>query len=134
MFQLIAMHALIFMTIVTSVMGAICLWRGSKIFDLSISTRNFMHIGACCAMVFGIFAATYCVGQLVTTVWDYVAAIVLCAISLFATSHIVVDLGDRLSVDKQHETCDTPGTILVTAPKAKIYDFSLYRSNFGKTS
>ena len=78
MLQLIAMHSIIAMTVVTSVMGAICLWRGLKIFDLSISTRNFMYIGACCAMIFGIFAATYCVGQLITTGWHYLLTYQFC--------------------------------------------------------
>jgi len=101
MSQLIALHTIILMTVVTSVMGAVYILKGSKIFDLRISTRNFMYVGACCSMCLGFIGATACAGQIVPTQWHYVAATILCSIGVFATAHLFVDLSDRLRILKR---------------------------------
>jgi len=101
MSQLIALHTIILMTVVTSVMGAVCILKGSKIFDLRISTRNFMYVGACCAMGLGFLGATICVVSLSFPQWNYVAATILCVIGVFATAHLFVDLSDRLRILKR---------------------------------
>lgn len=122
---------MIFMTVVTSVMGATCLLRGSKIFDLRVTTRNFMYIGACCAMSSGFFGAIYCAGLQAPTLGHYVSATALFTIALFATAHIVVDLSDRLRILKRSKTPEAAASSLPPVPTAKVYN-NLYRLNFGK--
>ena len=97
MYQL-ALQTIVLMTVVTSAMGAVCILRGSKIFDLRIRTRNFMYVGSCCAMCLGFLGAALCVGSLVITQWHYVAATSLFAVGVFASAHIAVDLSDRLRI------------------------------------
>jgi len=101
MYQQIALNTIILMTVVTSVIGAVCVLRGSKIYELRISTRNFMSVGSCCAMCLGFLGATTCLLMLETTVLHYVAATALCALGLFATAHLFVDLNDRLRILKR---------------------------------
>jgi hypothetical protein len=107
MFYLIALHAMIFMTVVVSTMGTIYILKGSQIFDLKISTRNFMYVGACTAMCFGFLGATVCINSSVTTLWHYVAATILCIIGVFATAHISVDLSDRLRILKRDRALES---------------------------
>lgn len=145
MFQLIAMHAMLFITITTSIMGAGYLLRGAQIFDLRITTRNFMYVGASCAMATGFLGATVSAGQQVTTLWHYAAAAVLALIGLCATAHMTVDLSDRLRILKRSPSPEkttesvssaastTAATQIATpAPTAKIYDLSLYRAQLSK--
>lgn len=101
MYQLIALNTIILMTVVTSVMGAAFVLKGSQIYDLRIRTRNFMYVGSCCAMCIGFLGATTCLLLLETTAWHYLAATTLCAIGLFATAHLFVDLNDRLRILKR---------------------------------
>lgn len=101
MLYLIVLLATVFMAIVTSAIGATCILRGSQIYDLKISIRNFMYIGACCAMVLGFLGATVCIESLVITHWHYVCASILSCIGVFATAHISVDLSDRLRILKR---------------------------------
>ena len=101
MYQLIALHTIILMTVVTSAMGVVYILKGSKIFDLRINTRNFMYVGSCCAMCLGFLGATVCVAQLLPTQWHYIAATTLCVIGVFASAHLTIDLSDRLRIVKQ---------------------------------
>ncbi len=132
MFELSALYLIIFMSAVTSLMGAKYIVSGAHIFDLRITTRNFMHIGACCAMTFGFLAATYSIGLQTTTLWHYLAATALCVIGLFATAHIVIDLSDRLRIDKRNKIQKEVKSNLSPAPKAQVYDLCLYRANLNK--
>ena len=129
MVQLVALHAMLFMTVVTSVMGTIYLLRGSRIVDLKLTTRNFMYLGACCAMTSGFLGANLSAGQQMPTLWNYVAACALIIIGLFATAHIVVDLSDRLSMLKQRNPPQAAEITLTPKPSAKVYDLSAYRLN-----
>ena len=132
MFQLVALHALIFMTVVTSVMGATCLLRDTHIFDLKLTTRNFMAIGACCAMSAGFLGANFCAGLQMPTLWNYAAATLLFAIGLFATAHIVVDFSDRLRILKRSNPSKAVVSSLPPKSKAKVYDLCAYRLNLEK--
>jgi len=129
MFQLIAIYALLFMTIVTSVMGAIYLMRGSRIFELKLTTRNFMYIGACCAMTSGILGANLSAGQQMPTLWNYVLAFVLILVGLVATAHIVVDLSDRLAILKRSTPAENAEIAPAAKPSSRVYDLSAYRLN-----
>ncbi len=97
MFELVAMHVMIFTTILTSVVGAVCIFRGRSVSSLGINARNIMYIGACCAMCFGFLGAAFCLGSLAVTQWHLMATVILCIVGLFATAHISVDLSHRLS-------------------------------------
>lgn len=96
MFELIAMHVMIFATILTSVAGGICILSGKRIFNLNVCVRNMMYVGACIAMCFGLLGAFFCVGSITATAWHFVAALVLGVIGFLATVHVSVDLNDRL--------------------------------------
>jgi hypothetical protein len=56
--------------------------RGTHIFNLKLTTRNFMSIGACCAMSAGFLGANFCAGLQMPTLENYVAATALFAIGL----------------------------------------------------
>ena len=98
MFELLAMHVMIISTIITSVIGAFCILRRMRIFNLNISTRNLMYAGACCTMSFCFLGTAYCLGSLVMTTWHVVVAIVFTLVGMCATAHLSVDLGDRLRI------------------------------------
>lgn len=97
MFELVAMHVMIFITLGTSLVGMVCLLRKLEICQLQLNLRNLMYAGACCAMCFGFIGASYCLGSLVLTPWHYLAAAVMVVVGLFATAHISVDLSARLN-------------------------------------
>ncbi|PLY02662.1 MAG: hypothetical protein C0624_07950 [Desulfuromonas sp.] len=100
MLQAISLHAIFFVSIITSVMGAICVLRKLKIVELQASGRNFMILGALCAMPFGFVGATTCLNMQAVTPLNYLAAAGLCIVGLCATVHIYLDLFDRLNILK----------------------------------
>ena len=100
MFELVSLHVMVFVTLVTSVAGAICILKGMKIFNLSIGIRNLMYVGACCAMVFGFLGLTVCAETIMMTKWHYIAMPVLAVFGVCAFAHIAVDLSDRLKILK----------------------------------
>jgi len=100
MFQLIALHTILFVSLVTSVMGALCILRKLKIVDLQTGGRNFMSLGALCAMPFGFIGATTCLTTPGATPLHYLAATMLCIVGLCACVHIYLDLFDRLNILK----------------------------------
>ncbi len=101
MFELFFFHVVVFMTLVTSGMGAVCILRRLKIFELRSGGRNFMAAGALCAMPFGFIGATACVNLGAATPSHYLAAVGLGVIGLCATTHIYLDLFDRVSILKR---------------------------------
>lgn len=102
MINLVLFHAIVFMAIIASVMGAVSILRGLRIFDLKINTRNFMYVGACCAMCFGIIGAVVCLESLLMTKWHYIAAALLSVVGISATIHLSVDFSDRLRISTRN--------------------------------
>jgi len=100
MLQIVALHAIIFVSIMTSFMGAICVLRKLKLVDLHTSGRNFMIFGALCAMPFGFIGATTCLNTMAAGPLHYLGAAVLCVVGLCATAHLYLDLFDRLNILK----------------------------------
>lgn len=100
MFELVSLHVMVFVTLLTSVVGAICVMRGKRIFHLSIRVRNLLYVGACCAMVFGFLGLTVCAETIMMTKWHVVAMPVLAIFGVCAFAHIAVDLSDRLKILK----------------------------------
>jgi len=100
MLQLIALHAIIFVSIITSFTGAFCILRKLELVELHASGRNFMIFGALCAMPFGFIGATTCLNAMAPTPLHYLTAALLSVIGLCATAHIYLDLFDRLNILK----------------------------------
>lgn len=98
MVYLVLFHVMVFAAIIASVMGAASILRGLRIFDLKINTRNFMYVGACCAMCFGIIGAVVCLESLMMTKWHFVAATLLGLVGFCAIVHLSLDFSDRLRI------------------------------------
>ena len=98
MFELVSLHVMVFVTLLTSAVGAFYVMKGKKIFELSNGARNLLYVGACCAMVFGFLGLTVCAETIMMTKWHFIAMPVLAVIGLFAFAHITVDLSDRLKI------------------------------------
>lgn len=101
MFQWIALYVIILLAAVTIVTGAVCHLRGSHLSDLRTRTRNFMYVGACCAMCLGFIGATACLGALMKTPLHYAGATILSVVGVIATIHLFADLSDRLRILKR---------------------------------
>lgn len=101
MVQLITLCAMISGAILTSIMGAILIFKGVQIFDLQIRTRNFMYVGACCAMVLGFIGASVFGNRGLAELWHLGAATICAVVGIFATAHISIDLSDRLRIVKR---------------------------------
>ena len=102
MVQLIALHVMIFWAILTVVMGTTLVLKGARVFDLKIRTRNFMYVGACCAMALGFIGASVFLNIQLAELWHLGAATLCAVVGTFATAHISIDLSDRLRIVKRH--------------------------------